>query len=178
MQLLTHSPFLGVSTRVVLQHQPLPKELKLLYTLPISLIWSTTGLAFSVTPTPKAWVLTWSLSCCFLPGTPSGAILTGCCVERIFFLYLMLLGWPKGHCMNYLPFNLFRGLLLLWAPFEIVLSGHLVWEGLQSDWFGICILQKSTVQKKACVSFLLVGGDRAVVLIHRDLTTSILPFYS
>lgn len=85
MQLLTHSPFLGVSTRVVLQHQPLPKELKLLYTLPISLIWSTAGLAFSVTPTLKAWGLTWSLSCCFLPGTPSGAILTGCCVERIFF---------------------------------------------------------------------------------------------
>jgi len=75
----------------------------------------------------------------------------------------MLLGWPKGHCMNCLPFNLFRGLLLLWAPFEIVLSGHLVWEGLQSDWFGICILQKSTVQKKACVSFLLVGGDITVI---------------
>jgi len=66
--------------------------------------------------------------------------------------------------MNYFLFNLFRVLPLLKAPLKIILFPDHVIERAYNLAI-MCILQKLTTPKKACVSFLLVGGDRAATLL-------------
>jgi len=85
---------------------------------------SIEGLGSSTSLTPKPEGLNWSLPWCFLPETPGWVILLVCGVEHIFNI-LSCLYWPKGYCMNYFFFNLFKS--LLGVSFKIVLlSGHLI----------------------------------------------------
>jgi len=63
---------------------------------------------------------------------PSPEIVYAKSVEHIFNI-LSCPDWPKGYCMNYFFFNLFKGLSLRRAPFTIVLPVPLHREGLQSD---------------------------------------------
>jgi len=47
----------------------------------------------------------------------------------------------------------------------ILLLGHLTKRAFNPTVFWICILQKPTTLQKGCVSFLLVGGDIAAILL-------------
>lgn len=69
--------------------------------------------------------------------------------------------------MNCLLLNLFKGLLLR-APCEIVLLGYLIERVYKPTVIQNMHSQKKTknrMPKKACVSFLLFGGDIAVILL-------------
>lgn len=86
--------------------------------------WGVAGLESSVSLTPKALGLISGLPWCFLLEAPCGAVLPGCNVEHVFYI-LFCPEWPKGYCMSY-PVSFVQRLLLLWAPCEIVLLGHLI----------------------------------------------------
>ena len=84
------------------------------------------GLRTLCIPNSKTPGATPGLPTCSLPEAPGRAILPSCGVEHIFYI-LSCPDWPKGYCMNYLLFNLFKGLLLFRALFKIVvLPGHLI----------------------------------------------------
>ena len=109
----------------MLQSRSPLKQLGPLCMLPVSPFWlECNGPLILCIPDSKTPGSTPSLPWCSLPETPGRAILPGCSVEHIFNI-LSCPDWPEGYCMNNLPFNLFKGLLLT-APFKIVLLGHLI----------------------------------------------------
>jgi len=72
--------------------------------------------------------------------------------------------------MNYLPFSLFIFLLLLRDAFKIILlSGHVVQRTYNLAIIWDVHSQKATTPKKACASFLLVGGDIAAILLMTSI---------
>lgn len=139
--------------------------------------WDVTGLRSSLSLNPESR-LSSSLHGYFLSETPGKTMLPSCNVEHIFHI-LPCHDCPKGCCMNNLLFNLSKTCCRSGSHLKLLFS-RVTWQrGLQS-WlsYGICILQKLTVPKKTCVSFLLTGHAVLDNHIHWTLTTSILPFYT
>lgn len=90
---------------------------------------------------------------------PSRTILHGCDTERICHI-LAVLGWLKSYCMNLVPFNLLKTVLLLRAPFEIVLlSGPMTERAFRQTVIWDVRSPNHTTPDKACISFFLVGQD-------------------
>lgn len=80
-------------------------------------------------------------------------------------LHLVLLGLAQGllHELSLL-FKLFKGLLLLRAPCEIVLPGHLI-ERVYNQTVVWNMPKKKKKSLRKFVSFLLIGGHIAVILL-------------
>lgn len=81
-------------------------------------------------------------------------------------LHLVLLGLAQGllHELSLL-FKLFKGLLLFRAPCEIVLPGHLIERVYNQTLVWNMPKKKKKKSLRKFVSFLLIGGHIAVILL-------------
>lgn len=141
----------GLPREAAFQYQPLLKELESTHLLPLSLFQLESS---------RLWIL---------------------CITNLYLkssLGLSAMGSKWGHspqlhffyilshsacCKCYLLFNLFKD-LLLGAPSEDCLLGHLL-ERTYHQAEIQNISPKTTKSRKACVSFLLMGGNIAVNLL-------------
>lgn len=111
----------------MLQCQPLLKQLEPLHMLPLSCFRLEYSRAW-ILCIPNSKPLVADVQCLQVLSAkaPGRAILhraQATCRARFYILSCP--NWPMN-CMNYFLFNLFKGLLLLRAPFEIILlPGHL-----------------------------------------------------
>ena len=139
------------------------------------------SLRSSISPILKPERLASGLPWCFLPETPGRAILPSCSAEHIFKI-LSCPDWTKGYCINNFPFILFKGLLLLRAPFKIVLlPSHLIERAHnQTVIWNMHPPKPHNAQESLCFLFASWWKHNCYSVHHIcwDLMTPILPFYS
>lgn len=169
-------PFLQTSNArvpegAVLQYQSLPKPLEHLHQLPVALYQlQCSGLSILWSECDSIWINLKSPLVLSARGSRQDCL--PCLWSKAHSLHLALFRLVQGLQHEYLLLDLSKG-LLLGAPVEIILSGHLRGLTIRLQ-FGMCILQIPEVRKKASISFLLVGGDIAV----NFMITPISPLYS